>query len=118
MPHVVRAPTTLVRPADRTRTSSAARYRMALVSAVHHYVPGDLPLLLVQIQHGALQHAVGVGAARVHREGLAELLDPLALVDVPVHRQGWLVLEDGLSHRGRAHRLHHRAAVYRAHVLV
>src|SRR5438046_1973279 len=86
-------------------------------SAVHEYVSGDFPFLLVQVEHRTLQYAVGVGAARVHREGPAELLDPLALVDMPVHRQDWLVLEDGFPDRLGTDRLHDRASMRRPHVL-
>src|SRR5260370_11320857 len=75
-------------PARGKRRGSPA----ALTLAVHEYVPGDLSLLLVQVQNGALQHAVGIGAARVHGQGPAELLDPPALQEFPVHRQHRLVL--------------------------
>src|SRR5206468_11931047 len=73
-------------PTGRRAELSVSEKRRG-ASAVHEYVLGDLPLLLVQVKHRTLQYAVGVGTAGVHGQGPTELGHAPALVDVPVHGQ-------------------------------
>src|SRR3984885_3103694 len=67
-----------------------ARLRHAL--SVDEDVFGDFPLLGVQIDDRALEHAVAVPAAGIGPHRPAHALDSAALVNVAVHRKQRLVL--------------------------
>src|ERR1035437_3911327 len=77
------------------------------LSAVDEDVPRHLLLLLVEIDDGALQDAVGVDTARVDRQGPTDLGDALGLVNMAVDREHRLARRDGVAPRGRSDGLHH-----------
>src|SRR5260370_38363605 len=54
-------------------------------SAVHEKVLCDLPFLHVQIQYGALQHALPEDATGLDRQRPAEPTNPPALINMPRH---------------------------------
>ena len=54
-------------------------------SAIHEKILRDLALLRVKFEHGTLQDAITIDAARVHGEGPPHLLYAPALVNVSVH---------------------------------
>src|SRR5258705_12087513 len=62
-----------------------------LISAIYQKVLSNLPLLGVQFEHGALQDAVTVNTAWIDGQRPAHAFDAAALMDVPVHRQHWLI---------------------------
>src|ERR1017187_6404519 len=80
-------------------SNSQAR-RPGKYSAVHEKVLADLSLLRVQFQHRALQDAVTVDAPGVDRQRPAHFLDCPALVDMSVHGEHRLVLQNGVPYGG------------------
>src|SRR5262249_16691155 len=72
----------------------------------------------LQLDDGSLEHAAAVDAAWVDRERPAHLLDGATLVYVAVYGEQRLMFHDRVAYCERADRLHDRAAVHRAQVLV
>src|SRR6202041_473445 len=88
------------------------------VSAIYQKVLSDLPLLGVQLEYGTLQDAVAVNTAGIDGQRPAHTFDAAALVDVPVHREHWLVVVNSVAHGGRSDRFHDRPAMRRPERLV
>src|SRR5262249_56381677 len=87
-------------------------------SAIHEKILGDLALLRVKLEHGTLQDAITIDAARVHGEGPPHFLYSPALVNVSVHTEHGLMAIDCIPDGLRSDRFHNRAAVDGAHVRV
>src|SRR6202034_3914637 len=88
------------------------------VSAIYQKVLSDLPLLGVQLEYGTLQDAVAVNTAGIDGQCPAHAFDATALVDVPVHREHWLVVVNRVAYGGRPNGLHDRPAVGRPERLI
>src|ERR1017187_10003171 len=82
--------------------------RGGLRSAIDQKVFGNFALLRVQFQHSSLQDPVAVNAAGIDGHRPAHPLDATALVNVAVHRQHRLVLQDRVPDRSRAPRSEER----------